>query len=77
LTHSVIADNYAAHKHSNVQQWLSKHQRFRMYYTPTSVSWLNMVERFLRDATQNRIRRGVFHGVPELVAAIDALAQSA
>jgi transposase len=68
----IIADNYAAHKHPNVQRWLARHKRFRVHYTPTSASWLNMVERFFRDITQNRIRRGAFHSVPELVAAIQA-----
>lgn len=67
----IIADNYAAHKHPNVERWLSKHKRFQIHYTPTSASWLNMVERFFRDITTNRIRRGVFHSVPELIAAIE------
>lgn len=67
----IIADNYAAHKHINVQRWLGKHKRFQMHYTPTSASWLNMVERFFRDITQQRIRRGVFHSVGELTAAIE------
>jgi transposase len=67
----LIADNYATHKHPNVQKWLSKHPRFHMHFTPTSASWLNMVERFFRDITVNRLRRGVFTSVPELVAAID------
>ena len=66
-----IADNYAAHKHPNVQEWLEKHPRFNMHFTPTSASWLNMVERFFRDIPENRLRRGVFTSVPELVAAID------
>jgi transposase len=68
----LIADNYATHKHPAVQAWLAKHPRFHMHYTPTSASWLNMVERFFRDITVNRLRRGVFTSVPELVAAIDA-----
>jgi transposase len=67
----LIADNYAAHKHPAVQAWLAKHPRFNMHYTPTSASWLNMVERFFRDITVNRLRRGVFTSVPELVAAIN------
>jgi transposase len=67
----LIADNYATHKHPAVQQWLAKHPRFNMHFTPTSASWLNMVERFFRDITVNRLRRGVFTSVPELVAAID------
>ena len=67
----LIADNYATHKHPAVQQWLAKHPRFNMHFTPTSASWLNMVERFFRDLTTERLRRGVFTSVPELIAAID------
>ena len=67
----LIADNYATHKHPAVQEWLAKHPRFNMHFTPTSASWLNMVERFFRDITVNRLRRGVFTSAPELVAAID------
>lgn len=67
----LIADNYATHKHPAVQAWLAKHPRFNMHFTPTSASWLNMVERFFRDITVNRLRLGVFTSVPELVAAID------
>jgi transposase len=67
----LIADNYATHKHPAVQEWLAKHPRFNMHFTPTSASWLNMVERFFRDITVNRLRRGVFTSVPELVTAID------
>ena len=67
----LIADNYATHKHPNVQKWLKKHPRFHMHFTPTSASWLNMVERFFRDITTERLRRGVFTSVPELVTAID------
>ena len=67
----LIADNYATHKHPTVQAWLDKHPRFHMHFTPTSASWLNMVERFFRDITTERLRRGVFTSVPELVAAID------
>ena len=67
----LIADNYATHKHPLVQQWLAKHPRFNMHFTPTSASWLNMVERFFRDLTTERLRRGVFTSVPELVSAIE------
>ena len=67
----LIADNYATHKHPNVQEWLERHPRFNMHFTPTSASWLNMVERFFRDISENRLRRGVFRSVPELVTAID------
>ena len=67
----LIADNYATHKHPAVQEWLAKHPRFHMHFTPTSASWLNMVERFFRDITTERLRRGVFTSVPELIGAID------
>ena len=67
----LIADNYATHKHPAVQAWLAKHPRFHMHFTPTSASWLNMVERFFRDITTARLRRGVFTSVPELIQAID------
>ena len=67
----LIVDNYATHKHPNVQAWLAKHPRFHMHLTPTSASWLNMVERFFRDITTDRLRRGVFTSVTELETAID------
>lgn len=67
----LIADNYATHKHPSVQEWLDKHPRFNMHFTPTSASWLNMVERFFRDITTERLRRGVFTSVPELEAVIN------
>jgi transposase len=67
----LILDNYATHKHPKVQKWLAKHPRFHLHFTPTSASWLNMVERFFRDLTVNRLRRGVFHSVPELVTALE------
>ncbi|MGH8428734.1 MAG: IS630 family transposase [Gammaproteobacteria bacterium] len=66
----LIADNYATHKHPEVQKWLAKHPRFHMHFTPTSSSWLNMVERFFRDISENRIRRDSFVSVRELIAAI-------
>jgi transposase len=66
----LIADNYATHKHAKVQRWLARHRRFHVLFTPTSSSWLNMVERFFRDLTQNRLRRGVFRDVEELITAI-------
>jgi len=68
----LIADNYATHKHAKVQRWLKRHPRFHVYFTPTSASWLNMVERFFRDLTQNRLRRGVFRDVEELITAIES-----
>ena len=66
----LIADNYATHKHPKVQKWFARHPRFHVYFTPTSSSWLNMVERFFRDLTQNRLRRGIFRDVEELIMAI-------
>jgi transposase len=67
----LIADNYATHKHPIVQEWLAKHKRITMHFTPTSASWLNMVERFFRDISENRLRRGVFTSVQELTTAIN------
>ncbi len=67
----MIVDNYATHKHPKVERWLRRHPRFHMHFTPTGCSWLNMVERFFRDLTENRLRRGVFRSVEELIAAID------
>src|SRR5450432_2467340 len=66
----LIADNYATHKHFKVQRWLARHPRFHVYFTPTSSSWLNMVERFFRDLTVRRLRRGIFRDVEELIMAI-------
>jgi transposase len=66
----IIADNYATHKHPAVHRWLDRHPRFHVHFTPTSSSWLNMVERFFRDLTTNRIRRGVFTSVPDLELAL-------
>ena len=67
----LIADNYATHKHPKVRAWLAKHPRFNMHFTPTSASWLNMVERFFRDLSEQQLVRGVFHNVPELIHTID------
>jgi transposase len=66
----LICDNYATHKHEKVQRWLEKHKRFHVRFTPASASWLNMVERFFRDITHNRIRRGVFQDLEQLIMAI-------
>ncbi|HLN01133.1 MAG TPA: IS630 family transposase [Bryobacteraceae bacterium] len=68
----LIVDNYATHKHPKVQKWLARHRRFHVHFTPTSSSWLNMVERFFRDLTHNSLRRGVFRDVEELVTTISA-----
>jgi transposase len=66
----LICDNYATHKHPVVKEWLDRHPRFHVHFTPTSASWLNMVERFFRDITTERLRNGVFRSVPDLIAAI-------
>jgi len=68
----LIVDNYATHKHPEVLQWAARHPRFHFHFTPTSSSWLNMVERFFRDLTQNQLRRGVFTSVEQLEEAIFA-----
>lgn len=67
----LIVDNYATHKHPKVLTWLKRHPRFHMHFIPTSSSWLNMVERWFREITDKRIRRGVFHSVPQLIDAIE------
>jgi transposase len=67
----LIMDNYATHKHANVQTWLTNHPRYRVHFTPTSSSWLNLVERFFAEITNRRIRRGSFRSVRELIRAID------
>ncbi len=67
----LICDNYATHKHPNVKAWLDKHPRFHMHFTPTSSSWLNLVERWFRELTDKALRRGVFHSVPDLISKIE------
>ena len=68
----LILDNYATHKHANVEKWLARHPRFHLHFTPTSSSWINLVERFFGKLTEKAIRRGIFHSVPDLIAAIEA-----
>jgi transposase len=67
----LILDNYATHKTPAVKRWLARHKRFIPHFTPTSCSWLNLVERLFAEITRQRIRRGIFHDVAELEAAID------
>src|SRR3989441_4323184 len=67
----LIVDNYATHKHPRVKSWMRRHPRFHIHFIPTSSSWLNLVERWFREITDKRIRRGSFHNVPELIAAIE------
>jgi transposase len=67
----LIVDNYGTHTHPNVRRWLARHRRFHLHFTPTSSSWLNLVERWFRELTTRRLRRGVFQSVPDLIAAIE------
>ena len=67
----LIVDNYDKHKHAEVKAWLGKHPRFHLHFTPTSLSWLNLVERWSRDLTERALRRGVFLSVPELIEEIE------
>jgi transposase len=67
-----ICDNYRTHKTKSVQSWLARHKRFKLHFTPTSSSWLNLVERLFAEITRQRIRRGVFKSVADLVDAIEA-----
>ena len=67
----LVCDNYATHKHPKVKEWLEKHSRFHIHFTPTSASWLNRVERFFRSISTDCLKRGVFRSVPDLIAAIE------
>jgi len=72
----LILDNYATHKHPKVLRWLARRPRFHLHFTPTSASWLNLVERFFRDLSQNVVLPGSFASVDELTDAIwDYLAE--
>jgi transposase len=66
----LVLDNYATHKTPEVPAWLAKHPRFKLHFTPTSASWLNLVERFFAEITSKRIRRGSYSSVDDLEAAI-------
>jgi transposase len=68
----IVLDNYATHKTALIRKWLDKHPRFHFHFTPTSASWLNMIERFFSELTTKAVRRGVFHSVEELKKAIMA-----
>jgi transposase len=67
----LIVDNYATHKHAKVKAWLERHPRFHIHFTPTGSSWLNLVERFFADITQDAIRDGSFTSVRQLITAIE------
>ena len=66
----LICDNASTHKHPKVRAWAARHPRFHFHFTPTSASWLNMVERFFRDLSEKAIKRGSFYDVNDLIAAI-------
>ena len=68
----LILDNYATHKHPDVNAWLTRHPGFTLHLTPTSSSWLNLVERWFREITDRAIRRGVFPSGPDLITAIES-----
>lgn len=67
----MILDNYGTHTHDDVVKWLGRHERFHLHFTPTSSSWLNLVERWFRELTEKCIRRGIFRSVPDLIEAIE------
>ena len=67
----LIVDNYATHKHAAVKAWLAKRRRFHIHFTPTGSSWMNLVERFFADITEDAIRDGSFTSVRKLIAAIE------
>jgi transposase len=68
----LIVDNYGTHKHPRVTSWLRRHPRFHLHFTPTSSSWVNLVERWFRELTTKRLRRGSFNNLSALIAAITA-----
>ena len=68
----VVLDNYHTHKHDDINQWLTKHPRITLHFTPTSASWLNLIEVFFGIITRQAIRRGSFDSVKALVTAIRA-----
>jgi len=72
----LILDNYSTHKHEKVKEWLAKHPRFHLHFTPTASSWLNLIERWFGKLTDKAIRRGIFHSVPELINAIETYLQA-
>ena len=71
VTIHVIMDNYATHKTPAVQRWFARHPRYHVHFTPTSASWLNLVERFFAEITTKRIRRGTFRSVKQLIQSIE------
>ena len=66
----LMVDNYGTHKHPQVKSWLKRHPRFHLHFTPTSSSWLNLVERWFREITDKWIQRSSFQNVSALIKAI-------
>jgi len=66
----IICDNYATHKHPKVKNWFKRNKRFQCHFTPTSASWVNMVERFFRDLSERSLKRGVFKSVQDLTQTV-------
>jgi len=66
----LVVDNYGTHKAPTIRRWLLAHPRYHLHFTPTSSSWLNLVERWFGEITRKRIRRGSFKSVGELISAI-------
>ena len=71
----LVVDNYGTHKHPKVKKWLQRHRRFHLHFTPTSSSWLNLIERWFAALTEKRLRRGSFFSVAELIQAIEEYLQ--
>jgi transposase len=71
----LVLDNYGTHTHPKVREWLATHPRFYFHFTPTSCSWLNLVECWFSTLTRKRLKRGAFGSVPELIDAISAFIQ--
>ncbi len=76
LIHAIV-DNYAAHKHPKVRAWLARHPRWTFHFTPTSASWLNAVQGFFAKLSKRRLKRGVFHSLVTLQAAINSFLDDA
>ena len=72
----LILDNYATHKHPDMQRWLARHKRFHLHFTPTSSSWLNLVERWFRERTDKALHRGSFNSAPELITVIEGFPEA-
>jgi hypothetical protein len=66
----LILDNYATQEAPKVHRWLAAHPRYHLHFTPTSASWINLVERWFGELDRKQLRRGNFHGTDELIDTI-------